>query len=187
MIEALNTEHGRYRDRKDMWRRYWDFYVGGEQMRRNAGQYLTRRQKEPNDVYAERLGRVFYENYLGSCVDWYAAALFRAEPRIAVETADSKTRKFYAEFIGDCDCRGTTLMATARRFADRGYGVLAVLHDPNLAATYADRICVLDRGRVVAEGAPEDVMTEALFASAFGVRVTMLRHPGNGRPVMLPA
>lgn len=46
MIEALNTEHSRYRDRKDMWRRYWDFYVGGEQIRRNAGQYLTRRQKE---------------------------------------------------------------------------------------------------------------------------------------------
>ena len=115
MIEALNTEHSRYRDRKDMWRRYWDFYVGGEQMRRNAGQYLTRRQKEPNDVYAERLGRVFYENYLGSCVDWYAAALFRAEPRIAVETSDSKTRRFYAEFIEDCDCRGTTLMSTARK------------------------------------------------------------------------
>lgn len=115
MIEALNTEHSRYRDRKQMWRRYWDFYVGGEQLRRNAGQYLTRRQKEPNDVYTERLGRVFYENYLGSCVDWYAAALFRAEPRIAVETADSKTREFYAQFIEDCDCRGTSLMETARK------------------------------------------------------------------------
>lgn len=115
MIEALNTEHSRYRDRKQMWSRYWDFYVGGEQLRRNAGQYLTRRQKEPNDVYGERLGRVFYENYLGSCVDWYAAALFRAEPRIAVEATDSKTREFYAQFIEDCDCRGTGLLETAKK------------------------------------------------------------------------
>ena len=64
VIERLNREHPEYRDRKEMWQRYWDFYVGGEQLRRNASFYLVRRQKEPNDVYAERLARVFYENYL---------------------------------------------------------------------------------------------------------------------------
>ena len=38
-----------------MWQRYWDFYVGGEQLRRNGSQYLVRRQKEPNDVvFVER-------------------------------------------------------------------------------------------------------------------------------------
>ena len=41
-----------------MWQRYWDFYVGGEQLRRNASSYLVRRQKEPNDVYSERVSRV---------------------------------------------------------------------------------------------------------------------------------
>ena len=87
MIERLNREHPEYRDRKEMWQRYWDFYVGGEQLRRNASFYLVRRQKEPNDVYAERLARVFYENYLGSCIDWYAATLFRSRPAITVRTA----------------------------------------------------------------------------------------------------
>ena len=40
-------------------------------------EYLVRRQREPGDVYAERLGRVFYQNYIGSIVDWYTATLFR--------------------------------------------------------------------------------------------------------------
>ena len=65
VIEQLNREHPEYRDRKEVWQRYWDFYVGGEQLRRNASHYMVRRQKEPNDVYAERLSRVFYENWGG--------------------------------------------------------------------------------------------------------------------------
>jgi hypothetical protein len=36
VIEALNTEHSRYRDRQDMWRRYWDFYAGGEQIQEHG-------------------------------------------------------------------------------------------------------------------------------------------------------
>ena len=39
-----------------------------------------RGSREPGDVYSERLSRVFYENYIGSIVDWYAATLFRQEP-----------------------------------------------------------------------------------------------------------
>jgi hypothetical protein len=42
----------------------------GEQLRFRAHHYLVRRQREPGDVYAERLSRVFYENYIGSIVDW---------------------------------------------------------------------------------------------------------------------
>ncbi len=115
MIEALNAEHARYRDRKEMWSRYWDFYVGGEQLRRNAARYLVRRQKEPGDVYSERLTRVFYENYLGSCIDWFAAALFRSQPGLIVQSADANVRSFYADFVEDCDCRGSGLLETARK------------------------------------------------------------------------
>jgi hypothetical protein len=97
-----------------MWRRYWDFYVGGEQLRRNAGLYLLRRQKEPNDVYAERLARAFYENYLGSCIDWYAATVFRSRPRLEFRTADAHAQKFYGAFVEDCDCRGNSLLDMVR-------------------------------------------------------------------------
>ena len=78
----INLEHPDYAARKYMWRKYRDLYAGGEQMKLNASEYLTRRQKEPHDVYSERLGRVFYENYTGSIIDWYAATLFRREPQI---------------------------------------------------------------------------------------------------------
>ncbi len=115
MIEALNAEHSRYRDRKEMWSRYWDFYVGGEQLRRSGARYLIRRQKEPNDVYAERLTRVFYENYLGSCIDWYAAALFRSQPGLIFESPDLGAKGFYADFVEDCDCRGSSLLETAKK------------------------------------------------------------------------
>ena len=115
MIEVLEKEHPRYRDRKIMWRRYWDFYAGGDELKRNAALYLVRRQKEPNDVYSERLSRVFYENYLGSCVDWYAAALFRSRPAIQFRTVDPSARQFYADFVEDADCRRTSLFDLLRK------------------------------------------------------------------------
>ena len=115
MIDLLEREHPEYRDRAEMWQRYWDFYVGGEQLRRNASQYLVRRQKEPNDVYSERLARVFYENYLGSCVDWYAATLFRRQPGVSLQSKTESTQKFYSQFLDDCDRRGTSLLEVIRK------------------------------------------------------------------------
>ena len=115
VIDLLDREHEEYRDRREMWQRYWDFYVGGEQLRRNASQYLVRRQKEPGDVYSERLARVFYENYLGSCVDWYAATLFRRQPGILLESKADSTQKFHSDFVGDCDRCGTSLLEVARK------------------------------------------------------------------------
>jgi iron complex transport system ATP-binding protein len=79
------------------------------------------------------------------------------------------------------------VMQTARRFADAGNGVVAVLHDPNLASLHADRIAVLAGGSVVADGAPEAVMTAALMESVYGYRVTVLRHPERACPVLMPA
>src|ERR1035441_10930433 len=78
-MQNINREHPDYIARKAMWKQYKDLYAGGEQLRLNAGEYLVRRQKEPGQVYGERLRRVFYENYVGSIVDWYAATLMRSE------------------------------------------------------------------------------------------------------------
>ena len=56
----INCEHPEYIARKAMWKQYQDLYSGGERLRANASDYLVRRQKEPGEVYAERLNRVFY-------------------------------------------------------------------------------------------------------------------------------
>src|SRR5579871_691719 len=98
----IDQEHPHYGANKQVWRRYRDLYVGGEQLRVNAQNYLVRRQREPGDVYAERLTRVFYENYIGSIVDWYAATLFRTEPSL---TFAGRSDGFFAELVGDVDRR----------------------------------------------------------------------------------
>jgi iron complex transport system ATP-binding protein len=60
-------------------------------------------------------------------------------------------------------------MALLRAIARDGTGVVAVLHDLTLAARFCDRIVVLSRGRVVADGPPEDALSDALLAGVFGV------------------
>jgi iron complex transport system ATP-binding protein len=70
------------------------------------------------------------------------------------------------------------LLATARHFAaQRGLGVLAILHDLNLAAQYADRVLVLRDGRLLAQGAPREVLTPTLIADGFAVAASVLAHP----------
>jgi iron complex transport system ATP-binding protein len=72
-----------------------------------------------------------------------------------------------------------------RRFANEGVGAMVILHDLNLAAQYADRVVMLKAGRVVAEGAPAEVLTSAIVEHAFGHAVTIIRHPQNDRLVVV--
>jgi iron complex transport system ATP-binding protein len=62
-------------------------------------------------------------------------------------------------------------MALLRAVSRDGAGVVAVLHDLALAARFCDRIVVLAGGRLVADGRPEDALTDALLARVFGVTV----------------
>jgi hypothetical protein len=111
----INHEHPDYANKRAMWRQYRDLYAGGEQFKMNADRYLVRRQKEPGDVYAERLSRSFYENYIGSIVDWYTATLFRREPVLAFEGKNERAKNFYSEFTEDCDLKGTSVTEFFRR------------------------------------------------------------------------
>jgi len=111
----ITHEHPEYAAKRGMWRQYRDLYAGGEQFRANADQYLVRRQKEPGDVYIERLRRSFYENYVGSIVDWYTATLFRREPVLAYEGKSERSRKFFGQFTDDCDLKGSSLTEFFRR------------------------------------------------------------------------
>ena len=105
----IDQEHPEYTGRKSAWKKYRDLYVGGEQLRNNASDYLVRRQREPGEVYSERLGRVFYENYIGSIVDWYAATLFRREPVLTFSGQNEAAKQFFGGLVEDVDRRGTSL------------------------------------------------------------------------------
>ncbi|MFF4277841.1 ABC transporter ATP-binding protein [Streptomyces kronopolitis] len=66
----------------------------------------------------------------------------------------------------------------------RRLGATAViaLHDLNLAASFCDRICVMDAGRVVATGTPVEVLTPALLAEVYRVEAEVTEHPRTGVP-----
>ena len=114
-MTEIDREHPEYKRHRLMWRMYRDLYAGGHEFKLRAAEYLLRRQKEPLDVYSERLHRAFYENYIGSIIDWYGATLFRREPTVHVEGGLPSGRKFFADFAEDCDCRGTKLSSFFRQ------------------------------------------------------------------------
>ncbi|WP_315834125.1 heme ABC transporter ATP-binding protein [Bradyrhizobium prioriisuperbiae] len=77
------------------------------------------------------------------------------------------------------------LLESARRRAGRGTAVIAVLHDLNLAARFADRIVVLRKGRLVADGTPAETITDQLLKHVFEVDANVGRTP-EGLPFVLP-
>ncbi len=75
-------------------------------------------------------------------------------------------------------------LAALQRWARDGYGVLVVLHDPNLALAFADQVSLMCCGELVAQGAPAEVLTPARMQQIFGIRTRMLRRE-DGRPQLL--
>jgi iron complex transport system ATP-binding protein len=59
-----------------------------------------------------------------------------------------------------------------------------VTHDLNLAAGFADRVLVLDKGILAADGSPEEIFTESLIERIFDVKATVRREAG-GKPWMV--
>jgi iron complex transport system ATP-binding protein len=76
--------------------------------------------------------------------------------------------------------QGFAVMRLLREEAAKGRAVVVILHDLALAARYADRMALLERGRLVADAEPDAVMDDALAGRVFGVRI------GAG-PTVLPA
>jgi iron complex transport system ATP-binding protein len=68
---------------------------------------------------------------------------------------------------------------------ERGLTVLGAMHDLTLAGQYADRLALLDGGRLVREGRPAEVLTEALIARHYRAKVHVTEV--DGVPVVLPA
>ncbi len=68
----------------------------------------------------------------------------------------------------------------------KSYTLIAVLHDLNQAARYADHIIAMKDGEIVATGTPHEVITEELVQSVFGVDARIIDDPESGSPLMIP-
>ena len=76
-------------------------------------------------------------------------------------------------------------LEVAKQCASAGVGVLAVLHDLNLAAQHASRVIILKKGRLIAAGTPEETLTPAILREAFGIEAVVSRHPATQGPLII--
>jgi iron complex transport system ATP-binding protein len=94
---------------------------------------------------------------------------------------------FLDEPIASLDlCHQLALLDAARAIATQGAAVLIVLHDLNLAVTYADKLLVMHEGAIVAQGVPAAILDDALLRGVFRVDLAFSRLPPTGLPFLLP-
>ncbi|WBU62151.1 ABC transporter ATP-binding protein (plasmid) [Paracoccus albus] len=68
----------------------------------------------------------------------------------------------------------------------KGRTIAAVLHDLNQACRYASHLIAMRDGAIIAEGRPEEIVTEALIAEVFGLHTLIIPDPVTGRPMVVP-
>ena len=73
----------------------------------------------------------------------------------------------------------------ARKLAEEGVGVLAILHDLNLAAQYADKILLLGAGEIVAQGKVAETLTAEQIGALYGIEVAIIPHPKHRHPLVV--
>jgi iron complex transport system ATP-binding protein len=106
---------------------------------------------------------------LGKCMVQRPSVLLLDEPGTFLDL------KHQAELI-------TLLKQLAR---ERRLTVLIAMHDLNLALACADRVILLNLGRIAADGPPDVAITEALLSSVYGIAMRRIDLPG-GRPLFIP-
>ncbi|MDK9583270.1 iron-enterobactin ABC transporter ATP-binding protein [Lelliottia wanjuensis] len=68
----------------------------------------------------------------------------------------------------------------------QGYTLAAVLHDLNQACRYATHLIALRDGKIVAEGAPKEIVTPELIERIYGMRCMIIDDPVAGTPLVVP-
>ncbi|MFS0886442.1 heme ABC transporter ATP-binding protein [Aeromicrobium sp. 179-A 4D2 NHS] len=78
------------------------------------------------------------------------------------------------------------VMVVARDLAAAGRAVVVVLHDLSLAAARADRMAIVEAGRIVGIGTPADVLTPETVERVYGIAVHVLTDTPDGHPIVVP-
>ncbi|WP_180901075.1 heme ABC transporter ATP-binding protein [Martelella soudanensis] len=78
------------------------------------------------------------------------------------------------------------IMRLARDFCRAGGGVIAIMHDLNLTALFADHVVLMREGQVVAAGSPRDTITDDNLHAVFATRLSVSQKPKDDTPFVLP-
>lgn len=68
-------------------------------------------------------------------------------------------------------------LLTMRRLAASGVGVLAILQDPNVALRHADVVTLIEQGRIIASGTPNEVLEPERLSALYGMPIEAIRGP----------
>ncbi|MFJ6558009.1 ABC transporter ATP-binding protein [Streptomyces luteogriseus] len=109
---------------------------------------------------------------------WIAMALAQQTPLLLLDEPTT-----YLDIQHQID----VLDLCAELHEEQGRTLVAVLHDLNHAARYATHLIALREGRVIAEGAPKDIVTAELVEEVFGLRCQVIDDPETGTPLVVPA
>ncbi|MBY6061788.1 ABC transporter ATP-binding protein [Microbacterium esteraromaticum] len=142
---------------------------------------------EDERIVADAMGATGVRHLSGRMVDelsggqrqrvWMAVALAQSTPILLLdEPTTYLDLSHQLELLELCRSLNQT----------QGHTLVAVLHDLNQAARYADHIIAMHDGSVVATGAPDEVITESLLAEVFGLDARVLTDPESGSPLVVP-
>jgi iron complex transport system ATP-binding protein len=57
-----------------------------------------------------------------------------------------------------------------------GFGIFMILHDLNLASSFADKVTILHNGNISASGKPKDVLQRLIIEESFGIKTNIIEH-----------
>ena len=80
-----------------------------------------------------------------------------------------------------------SVLGTLKASASAGGTVLCAIHDLNAAAFHCNRLVLLESGKKIADGEPEEVLTGPILSEAYGYEIKVARHPFRDCPLVLPA
>lgn len=109
---------------------------------------------------------------------WIAMALAQQTPLLLLDEPTT-----YLDIQHQID----VLDLCAELHETQGRTLVAVLHDLNHAARYATHLIAMRDGRIVAEGAPNDIVDAELVERVFGLKCQVIADPETGTPLVVPA
>jgi len=79
------------------------------------------------------------------------------------------------------------ILSKIRSLAKKGYTIILVLHDLNLAAQYADKILLLKEGYMLADGSSNEVLQSSLLSMAYELDIEIISDENYSFPILIPA
>ncbi|MGC3938291.1 heme ABC transporter ATP-binding protein [Roseobacter sp. EG26] len=155
-------------------------------LQRSVSHDETLPQRALSKVGLDGYGSRFYQELSGG--EQQRAQLARVLCQVWEPVLDGAPRwLFLDEPVSSLDIgHQLQVMTIARNYADAGGGVIAVMHDLNLSAMFADEIILMKAGRIISSGAADQALTNDTLSYAYGCPVQTRTVPQNTGWFFLP-